>query len=661
MAARYVVTGATSLVGRLVVPLLLARGAEVAVVMPAAADGSFGSLRARCGEAGQRLRRVRGDVAADRMGLDDAILEDLRGAVMFHVGADSDVGGDPAEVPGATVGATVNALAVADLIAAASFHHLSSTAVAGRRRGVFTESMFDEGQDFDDPEAQAAFEAERVVRERCSRPWRIYRSGLRIGAARTGEADRIDGLYYVFPLIRAMRDAAPQWVPFIGPEGGLLNLVPADFVAAALDHIAHHPAGDGGTFHLVDPHPLSLGDVLNTFCRAAHAPEFALRLDPRIGRMIPPAVKAGIASLPVVRGIRQQMLDRWEIPDGALARLRSPATFDATAAAEALRGSGIACPPLHSYAWRIWDHWERHLDPHLPTSANLRRVVGDRVVLVTGASSGIGRALVGALRGSGCTIVGVARNGDRLETLRAEAEREGSKVHVYPTDLSDPESCRGVCARILDDHGRIDVLVNNAGRSIRRSVAQSLDRFHDFERTMKLNYFGAIALIMSVLPGMRDRGSGHIINISSIGSQTFPPRFAAYVASKAALDAYSRCLAAEVAAEGIAVTTVHMPLVRTPMIAPTDIYRNFPTISADEAAGLIVRALLTRTPDVSTRLGVFGELIQAAAPDLHRLAMSSAFHLLPDSGDGSDASAGDKDSVSPDAYVLSQLMRGIHL
>ncbi len=215
--------------------------------------------------------------------------------------------------------------------------------------------------------------------------------------------------------------------------------------------------------------------------------------------------------------------------------------------------------------------------------------------------------------------------------------------------------------RVIDEHGRVDVLINNAGRSIRRSVTDSLERFHDFERTMQLNYFGAIALIMAALPSMRAHGGGHLINITSIGGQTYPPRFAAYVASKAALDAYSRCLAGEVAADGIDITTVHMPLVRTPMIAPTGIYRNFPTISPEEAAEMVVQAMISRPHEVSTRLGKFGELTSAALPGLHNLIMSAAYHMLPDTAGKSGGDEAGDQPVSPEAYALGMLMRGIHL
>lgn len=658
---QYLVTGATGFIGRHLLPLLLARPGQVSVLVRPGSQHRLAALRQRLGDAGGALRPVSGDVTEPGLGLSSADAEALRGCTVFHLAAVYDLRADPERTASANIEGTRNVVSFANAAGAARLHHVSSIAVAGRHRGSFTEAMFDEGQELDHPYFSTKFEAEKLVRSDSAIAWRVYRPGMVIGSSVTGEADRVDGPYYAFKLIQTLRSDFPQWAPFVGIEGGPLNVVPVDFVAAALDHIAHLEGLDGRTFHLVDPAPLSLGDTLNTFCRAAHAPEFALRLDRRMARMLPGNIGGLLGSLPAVQAVVQQVLDRLGIPRTALAYLDYPATFDATEAQAALAGSGIRVPPLRDYAWKVWDHWERHLDPDLPTPQNVRRVLAGRVVVITGASSGIGRATARALARSGATIVGVARGVERLEEMRAEVEALGGSVHLHPTDLSDPERCREMIDRVVTDHGCIDLLINNAGRSIRRSVVDSLDRFHDFERTMKLNYFGAIALIMAALPSMRERGNGHIINITSIGGQTYPPRFAAYVASKAALDAYSRCLAPEVAADGVQITTVHMPLVRTPMIAPTGLYKHFPTISPEEAADMVVQAIITRPHEISTRLGKFGELTHAMLPGLHTLIMSAAYHMLPDSG-GRSAGEGESEApVTAEAYALGMLMRGIHL
>ena len=661
---QYFVTGATGFIGKQLIPLLLARDGDINLLVRPGSRHRFAALRDRLDPQGTRLRAVIGDIAEPGLAITAEDRDRLRGATVFHLAAVYDLTASAEDTARANIDGTHHTVELANAIAAERFHHVSSIAVAGRYKGAFTEEMFAEGQELDHPYFSTKYEAERIVRDEATVPWRVYRPGMVIGSSETGEADRIDGPYYAFKLIQTLRSQFPQWAPFVGPEGGPLNLVPVDFVARAMDHIAHLDGLDNRAFHLVDPKPLSLGDTLNTFCRAAHAPEFALRFDRRMTKMIPGDTLKVVGDLPAIKRVRQQVLDRLGIPETALEYMDYPATFDAVQAQEALADSGIRVPHLHDYAWKVWDYWERHLDPDLPTAQNIRRVAGGKVVVITGASSGIGRAVASALAGSGATIIGVARGVEKLEEMKTEVEALGGTVQLRPTDLSDPAACKEMLHGVIEEHGRVDVLINNAGRSIRRSVMDSLDRFHDFERTMQLNYFGAIALIMAALPSMTQRGSGHIINITSIGGQTYPPRFAAYVASKAALDAYSRCLAPEVAADGIDITTVHMPLVRTPMIAPTGIYKNFPTISPEEAAEMVVQAMITRPHEVSTRLGKFGELTHAMLPGLHNLIMSAAYHMLPDSGGRSKDKNGEAKEEAPvtaEAYALGMLMRGIHL
>lgn len=262
----------------------------------------------------------------------------------------------------------------------------------------------------------------------------------------------------------------------------------------------------------------------------------------------------------------------------------------------------------------------------------LRKVVGGKVVMVTGASSGIGKATSITLADAGAEVVLVARTVDKLEAVKRKIGGLEGTAHVQPCDLSDTADIERMAADVLGRHGHVDILVNNAGRSIRRSVALSYERFHDYERTMSINYFGPVRLILCLLPAMRKRKSGHIINISTIGVQTGPPRYSAYVASKAALDAFSRSAGAELIRDGVHITTIHMPLVRTPMIKPTRIYSVLPAISSQQAAGLIAKAVIQRPRRIDTMLGTAGELAYAASPRLMDSVLGAAYQLFPDSG-----------------------------
>jgi NAD(P)-dependent dehydrogenase (short-subunit alcohol dehydrogenase family) len=279
--------------------------------------------------------------------------------------------------------------------------------------------------------------------------------------------------------------------------------------------------------------------------------------------------------------------------------------------------------------------------------------------LITGASSGIGRATAVKLAAAGAVPLLVARNVEKLEEVRAEIVAAGGTAYVYAADLADMDSVDRLLERVLADHRSVDMLVNNAGRSIRRSISLSYNRFHDFERTMQLNYFGAVKLIIGLLPHMRERGFGHIVNISSIGVQANPPRFSAYVASKAALDAFTRVVASEVVGDGVTFTTIHMPLVRTPMIAPTKIYDAFPAITPEEAGEMIVEALRSRPKHMGTRLGTLGEVSYALAPKAVDRLLHLAYRIFPDSA----ASKGEKaidERASFEQIAMATLTRGVH-
>jgi NAD(P)-dependent dehydrogenase (short-subunit alcohol dehydrogenase family) len=653
------VTGGTGFIGRHLVRELSKRDGETFVLVREASRARLERMITSLGAA-NRMYAVVGDIVVPGLGLPVADHARLQGGDSYHLAAVYDLEASAEANERANVVGTRNVVALAEQLDA-RLHHMSSIAVAGGKwKGKFTEDMFEAGQALDHPYYKTKYEAESTVRAAKIR-FRIYRPGLVIGSSETGAADRIDGPYYAFKLIQRLRSAIPPWVPLVGLEGGEINIVPVDFVARALDVIGHKPDLDGQTFHLTDPAARSLGEVTNEFCRAAHAPQFSLRVDSRAATMLPRELTGMLQHWPVAQTLKRRLLEGIRIPEPALQYVTNRARFTSDRAQAALAGTGVECPPLHTYAWKIWDYWERHLDPEVPTERNLRAVLHDRVVVVTGASSGIGRATAQLVARHGAKTVLVSRTEEKLETLKAEIESAGGHAFVYPTDLSDLDQCDAMIKRVLAEQGRVDILVNNAGRSIRRSIEASYDRFHDFQRTMQLNYFGAVKLILAVLPGMRERHRGHIINISSIGTQAYPPRFGAYVASKSALAALSRCIGPEVADDGVAVTNIHMPLVRTPMIAPTGMYKNFPTSSPEEAAELVAAAILTRQPEVSTRLGKLGETVSTVAPGLLQFVMTGAYHVFPETAgkDGRREVPADEE-ISVEAAAMAYLMRGIH-
>lgn len=659
----YFVTGATGFIGRFLVSNLLKRKGQVHVLVRKGSAKKLNQIGETMGWDMKRIVPVTGDLSKPKLGLSAAQINALKGKVQhfFHLAAIYDLTADADSQKLANIGGTKNALELAAVIKAGCFHHTSSIAAAGLYPGVFREDMFDEAEGLKDPYLKTKHESEGLVRKQCAVPYRIYRPSMVVGHSKTGEIDKIDGPYYLFTLIKKIRQTLPQWMPTLGIEGGRINVVPVDFVADAMDHIAHKKGLDGHCFHLVDPEPMRFGELMNTFARAAHAPEMTMRLDARMFAFIPAPMRMAVNNLPPVKRLTNMILRDLKIPKSTLAFITYPTRFDTREAERALKGSKIAVPPLDSYAWRLWDYWERNLDPDLFIDRSLRGKVEGKVVLITGGSSGIGKAAALKIAEAGAKVVIAARGEEELEATRKEICDAGHTCYAFKADLADLDSCDSLIEQVCKQHGGVDILINNAGRSIRRSIELSFDRFHDFERTMQLNYFGSLRLIMQSLPGMIAKRRGHIINISSIGVLASSPRFSAYVASKAALDAFSHCAQGELSGKGISFTTINMPLVKTPMIAPTKMYDSVPTLSPEEAADLIVKAIIDKPSRVATRLGVFAGVVHAVFPKAYEVVMSTAFELFPDSA-AAKGMAGRGDAANPtnEQIAFASLMRGVH-
>ena len=660
----YFVTGATGFIGRNLVERLLQREGTIYALVRAGSRGRLEELRTGWGADGARVVPIAGDLSQPGLGVSEEDLVTMRGEIdhFFHLAAIYDITADADLQQVANVEGTRHAVELAQTLEAGCFHQVSSIAAAGLYRGIWREDMFEEAERLDNnPYFRTKHDSERLVREECTRPWRVYRPGIVVGDSKTGEIDKVDGPYYFFKALQRLRRVAPTWLPTVGIEGGEINIVPVDFVAAAIDHIAHKRGLNGRAFHLTDPHPQRAGQAINIFAKAADAPQMTVRLDSDVTEPATGVARTALKLFPPAKRAAKIALGRLGLPAELLTYVDYPTSFDSTEAQKALKGSGIEVPPLESYAPRVWDYWERNLDPDLFRDRSLSAAVRGKVVLITGASSGIGKATAVKVADAGATVLLVARSIDKLEETKDEITAGGGTAHIHKCDMSDIDDIERMAEEVLAYHGHVDILVNNAGRSIRRSIALSYDRYHDYERTIRLNYLGAVRLILALLPTMRARKQGHIINISSIGTQTNPPRFSAYVASKAALDAFGRVIASEVVDDDVHITTIHMPLVRTPMIAPTRMYDMFPAISPEEAAEMIAGAMVSQPKKVATRLGTFGELLYAVAPSVSDRILNQAYKLFPESqaAKGKSEEAPDK-APSTEAVAFAHLMKGVH-
>ena len=528
------VTGGTGLIGRAVVARLLARGIDVTLLLRPGAERrrseTLETLRAEALRLGRSLRTVEGDLGAPELGLSSTSRAVLgRAAHCFHLAALYDIAGDERELLETNVEGTRRLL---QALGAAGFsgrlHHASSIAVAGDFEGSFSEAMFDEGQEFPHPYHRSKYEAEKLVRE-SSFDYRIYRPSSVVGDSVSGAIDKIDGIYFAFPAIQKLAHAVPRWVRLPFPRiRGAFNLVPVDYVADATVHIALAES-QARVFHLVDPEPPSLSRMSSILVAAAGGPRLgpALSLD-RLSA-VSKATKM-VSSLPSFVELRDALLRDLGLPAGALGAMNPRVRFEDTNCRTTLSGSGIHCPPLESYAKTLYRYYEDHLDPAARRDALRHERLDGKVVLVTGSSRGVGRALAVQAAQAGAVVLLVARSADKLESAVTQIREAGGLAHAYPTDLSSYEEVDALAETVLREHGGVDVLVHNAAHSIRRPASLSVERFHDYERLMALNYFAPVRLTLRLLASLRER-EGAISHVLTQGVLIPTPFFPAYTAT----------------------------------------------------------------------------------------------------------------------------------
>jgi thioester reductase-like protein/short-subunit dehydrogenase len=622
---RYVVTGGTGFIGRRVVSRLLGEypDAEVWVVVRRPSLGRFERL---AGQWGERAKPLVGDLAEPDLGLTDEAIAELGNVEhVVHCAAIYDITAPEPDQRIANVEGTRAVIELARRLDA-TLHHVSSIAVAGEFRGEYTEDDFDVGQQLPTPYHQTKFEAELLVREATGLPHRIYRPAVVVGDSRTGEMDKIDGPYYFFGVLAKLA-VLPRFTPIMLPDTGRTNIVPVDYVVDALVALMHADGRDGQTFHLTAPKTIGLRGIYRGIADAAGLPP--------LRGSLPRAVSAPLTK---VRGRakvwRNMAATQLGIPAEVLDVVDLAPTFISDNTRKALHGTGspdIRVPAFADYAPKLWRYWAEHLDPDRARRDDPTGALMGRHVIITGASSGIGRAAAIAVAERGATVFALARNGEALDDLVAEIRANGGQAHAFTCDVTDSASVEHTVKDILGRFGHVDYLVNNAGRSIRRSVVNATERFHDYERVMAVNYFGAVRMVLALLPHWRERRFGHVVNVSSAGVQARSPKYSSYLPTKAALDAFSEVVGTETLSDHITFTNIHMPLVATPMIAPSRRLNPVPPISAEHAAAMVVRGLVDKPARIDTPVGTLAEAGNYFTPKLSRRILHQLYLGYPDS------------------------------
>jgi thioester reductase-like protein/NADP-dependent 3-hydroxy acid dehydrogenase YdfG len=626
---RYVVTGGTGFIGRRVVSRLLAArpDAQVWVLVRRSSLGRFEQLAA---EWGDRAKPLVGELTEPGLGLADEAVAEL-GDVghVVHCAAIYDITAAEPKQRAANVEGTQAVIDLARRLDA-TLHHVSSIAVAGDFRGEYTEDDFDIGQQLPTPYHQTKFEAELLVRSASGLRHRIYRPAVVVGDSRTGEMDKIDGPYYFFGMLAKLA-ILPRLTPIMLPDTGRTNIVPVDYVADALVALIHADGRDGQTFHLTSPKTIGLRGIYRGVAATAGLPP--------LRGSLPRSVAAPMLK---VRGRpkvwRNMVATQLGIPGEVLDVVDLAPTFISEQTQNALSGTGIAVPEFGSYAPALWRYWAEHLDPDRARRDDPEGALVGRNVIITGASSGIGRASAIAVAERGGCVFALARNADALDDLVTEIRANGGQAYAFTCDITDSGSVEHTVKDILGRFDHVDYLVNNAGRSIRRSVVNQTDRLHDYERVMAVNYFGAVRMVLALLPHWRERRFGHVVNVSSAGVQARSPKYSAYLPTKAALDAFSEVVATETLSDHVTFTNIHMPLVATPMIKPSRRLNPVPPITAEHAAAMVVRGLIDKPARIDTPLGTLSEAGHYFTPKLSRRILHQLYLGYPDSAAARGAS-----------------------
>ena len=618
---RYVVTGGTGFIGRRIVSHLLATrpDAQVWVLVRRQSLGRFERLNA---EWDERAKPLVGELP--ELQLTDETLAEL-GQIdhVVHCAAIYDITVGEAEQRAANVEGTRAVIELTRRLDA-TLDHVSSIAVAGDFAGEYTEDDFDVGQQLPTPYHQTKFEAELLVRSTPGLRYRVYRPAVVVGDSRTGEMDKIDGPYYFFGVLAKLA-VLPSLTPILLPDTGRTNIVPVDYVVEALVALMHTEGSDGQAFYLTAPKSIGLRGIYRGVAKAAGLPPLRGSLPRSLAA--PVLTVSGRAKV-----LRNMAATQLGIPAEVLDLVDLAPTFISEQTRKALQGSGVAeVPEFADYAPKLWRYWAEHLDPDRARRDDPHGALLGRHVIITGASSGIGLASAIAVAQRGATVFALARNADALDELVAEIRATGGQAHAFSCDVTDSVSVEHTIKDILGRFGHVDYLVNNAGRSIRRSVVNSTDRLHDYERVMAVNYFGAVRMVLALLPHWRERRFGHVVNVSSAGVLARNPQYSSYLPTKAALDAFSEVVAAETLSDHITFTNIHMPLVKTPMSVPSQRLNPVPPISPERAAAMVVRGLVDKPPRIDTPMGTLAEAGNYFTPKLSRRILHQLYLGYPDS------------------------------
>ncbi len=668
--SRCLVTGANGFLGKHLVDLLIKNGHDITLLIRNPERSNKKRLIDGWHRQADMAKRHghdanvsiwNGDVTKLNFGVDAGrTLSDFDH--VYHLAAIYDLEADEAITLDTNIGGTKHLLRkLDDDKFCGCLHFVSSIAVAGDFKGEFSERMFAEGQKHKHVYNRSKYESERLVREKREAQnnydIRVYRPSAIVGHSKTGEMDRIDGPYYGFAAVFAMKKILPPWLPLFVPKSKvLMDMVPVDYVAEGIYSLSMMERsdiqGDLFCFHLTDPHAPTMTKAIKLILKAADGPRIQLIFSTSWAKAYL-GLLGQASNLKSIELLRNGLLNSLNIPLQIFDAMMPDVRFGAGETTRLLQKRNVVLQSFDTYVDKLWDYYNRHLDPERNKEERSKLEFQGKVVVITGGSEGIGFASAKRCVSYGAKVILVARNLDKLNRslleLKPIAEKNGGSVKARSCNISNLDEGDELVAYILKQYGYVDILFNNAGLSIRRSISKSLERFHDFQRTMQTNYFGPLRIILGLLPSMVERKSGRILYSSTMGTLAPTPRFGAYAASKSAMDAISDSLAAEYTDRNIHFTSIKFPMVKTEMLAPTGDYDDMPAASPEFAAQMFVDAVLNKSRKQITATGYMIGIANIFTPKVITQLYNYAYKMWPDE-------KGDFPEMDLDRSVMKKLI-----
>lgn len=641
---RCLITGATGFLGQYLVEALLKKGHQLTLLVRNPESAASKELNDRWRQVTEKssIKFIKFDLSKDDLGLTKkSLLKEFDH--VYHLAAIYDLSTAESDMLNTNVEGTRRLLSRLKQDGfKGCFHFVSSIAVAGDFSGQFDENMFDAGQKHDHAYHLSKFESEKVVREYKQFndfSVRIYRPSAIVGHSETGHIDKIDGPYYLFLIVSFLKRWLPGKVPLALPKTKVvLDIVPVDYVVEGLVCISQLKDADllqdQFCFHLSDPNTATLSDLFTKVLSVSDGPSIGISVPvDQVSKLVFSKQFKMIRNLQAIHILKREVLKSLKIPEHIFEALMPKLKFDSKKTLSLLETYSIAPPKLNDYIEVLWEYYNKELDPQKHRLNSAKKLFNNKRVLITGGSSGIGFESAKIAYSLGAKVILVARDQAKLDECENNIKGLGTnlgEISTYSCDLSDLNACDELVRYIENNYGSVDILFSNAGRSIRRSVSKSQGRFHDLERTMQLNYFGAARLILGLLPGMLKQGGGQVVHSSSMGTISATPRFGPYMASKIALDALMDSMAAEFTNQNMTFSIIKFPLVQTPMVAPTAEFKKSKLTSPEQAAMMFVDTVIDQS---RMRVPVTGKLLSLASflsPNIMTQLYNYAFQVWPD-------------------------------